>query len=178
MTTGQPQHCPRHGRGRFNHSGNPSETHIVALSILELACQLSDSLSGRCRGLWPRGAAICSVVYAAPHFTNNPCLVLCDLAHSLPWKFLSLHQSSGHDSIKDQFTVSRYYCLFFPGFFLNLWPNPKSWRQFSNSPNNESPVNSTVNGMKTNVSSLTTKAYPSSLSYYFCLGVRRLGSGD
>ena len=40
-------------------------------------------------------------VRAAPCFTNDPCLVLNDLAHSLPWKFLSLHQSPGHDSIKD-----------------------------------------------------------------------------
>lgn len=38
-------------------------------------------------------------VHAAPHFTSDPCLVLNDLAHSLPWKFLSLHQSPGHDSI-------------------------------------------------------------------------------
>lgn len=39
-------------------------------------------------------------VHMAPHFTNDPCLVLQDWAHSLPWKFLSLHQSSGHDSDK------------------------------------------------------------------------------
>lgn len=66
-------------------------------SILELTGQSSDSLAGHCCWLWPCRTPICSVSMW-PHI--DPCLVLNDLAHSLPWKFLSLHQSLGHDSMK------------------------------------------------------------------------------
>lgn len=55
-------------------------------------------------------------VRVAPHFINEPCLVLNDLAHSPPWKFLSLHQSLGHDSMKGWFTVSSSTVYYFPIF--------------------------------------------------------------
>lgn len=132
----------------------------MAFSILEFACQLSDSPPGHCYGLWPWRTAICSVIYTVPHCTNDPCLVLCALAHSLPWKFLSLHQSSGHDSIKDQFTVSRYYCLFSSLIFSTSGQTLSHEDSWVAPLNNKTLVNTTVNRMKTKVSSLDHQSIP------------------
>lgn len=111
-------------------------------------------------------------IYAARCVTKDPCLVLNDLAHS-SWKFLSLHQSPGHDSLKD--SLQCQIPLFIYGFlFLKA-----SDQTLSNKDSSVAPLitNSPVNG-EMKCYPLITKAHSLSLVYIvLCLGQGRLGSG-
>lgn len=87
-----------------------------SFSVFESAGLLSTSLHATVIGPGHTEPwfAFVSCVLPKDSLTNDPCLVLNDLAHFLPWEFLSLHKPPGYSCIS-QFTLpsSTVYFLTF-----------------------------------------------------------------
>lgn len=155
----------------FQQCQQTQQSPHFSFSVSESIGVLSNVLTGHCRWPWARGALICSwFVLPNDTLSSDPCLVLNDLAHSLPWTFLSTKPpgySCGSRSLQCQVIL-----VFF--FLFTFWLTPESYRLFRN-PSTTRSVNATVNRR---YPLWTTASIPSGMLWYFCLRERRMASGE